>query len=272
MNQSLSISLVVFRSDETLLIKTLQSLSHSVQQALITQRIDCYQLDVIDNNANGRKSQTLEYLVKCYWQEPFKLIAPDQNLGYGIAHNQSILSRQETFHLIINPDVEVDRDAISMAVDYLNQHAEVGLVTPNSQQPDGRKDYLCKSYPSVWVLFLRGFAPKIIKKLFQSTLNAYENHQLTQAVNSQVMIASGCFMFCQGSVLRSIQGFSQQFFLYFEDFDLSLRLTKYSQITYLTEVKIIHYGGQTAKKGLWHIKLFCQSAWQFFNLHGWRFI
>ena len=37
----------------------------------------------------------------------------------------------------------------------------VGAVAPAVRGPAGERQYLCKRYPSVWVLFLRGFAPRV---------------------------------------------------------------------------------------------------------------
>jgi GT2 family glycosyltransferase len=63
-------------------------------------------------------------------------------------------------------------------------------------------------------------------------------------------------MLCRTRELKNIGGFSPEYFLYFEDFDLSRRLEKK---VLLPTMKIIHLGGNTARKGLKHIKLFLKS-------------
>jgi GT2 family glycosyltransferase len=86
-----------------------------------------------------------------------------------------------------------------------------------------------------------------------------------------VPIASGCFMLLRRAAFDAVGGFSPQFFLYFEDFDLSIRLRQAGwEIAYLPSMVITHYGGNAAKKGLAHIRMFVSSAVLFFNLHGWR--
>jgi hypothetical protein len=37
------------------------------------------------------------------------------------------------------------------------------------------------------------------------------------------------------------------------------------------QVRIVHYGGQAARKGLRHIRMFAASAIRFYNKHGWKF-
>jgi GT2 family glycosyltransferase len=58
--------------------------------------------------------------------------------------------------------------------------------------------------------------------------------------------------------------------MYFEDFDLSLRLGRIADIAYVPQVHITHSGGGAAKKGWTHRRLFMRSALTFFRDHGWK--
>ncbi|MDA4635607.1 hypothetical protein NZA98_31745, partial [Escherichia coli] len=51
---------------------------------------------------------------------------------------------------------------------------ETGLITPKAFNPDGSTQYLCKRYPAVFDLLLRGFAPAGIKAMFRRRLERYE--------------------------------------------------------------------------------------------------
>jgi GT2 family glycosyltransferase len=70
-------------------------------------------------------------------------------------------------------------------------------------------------------------------------------------------------------VLDAVEGFDPRYFLYFEDFDLSLRLSKVAPIAYVPAVRIVHHGGHAAAKGFAHIRWFATSARRFFSMHGW---
>ena len=72
------------------------------------------------------------------------------------------------------------------------------------------------------------------------------------------------------AVLREAGGFDPRFFLYFEDYDLSLRVARKTRIAYVPAVKVVHHGGHAARKGLRHIGLFVRGAATFFRLHGWK--
>ena len=77
-------------------------------------------------------------------------------------------------------------------------------------------------------------------------------------------------MLCRTELLQKVQGFDENYFLYFEDFDLSLRIGKIADIVYLPSMRIVHAGGHAARKGIRHLLMFVKSAWYFYNTYGWR--
>jgi GT2 family glycosyltransferase len=77
-------------------------------------------------------------------------------------------------------------------------------------------------------------------------------------------------MFARRDELAAVGGFSPDYFLYFEDYDLSIRLRRRSRIAYVNRVRIVHHGGEAAKKGRTHVRLFLTSALRFFRTHGWK--
>ena len=85
-------------------------------------------------------------------------------------------------------------------------------------------------------------------------------------------LASGCFMLLRAHSLATVGGFDERYFLYFEDFDLSLRLAQLGEVQYLPEMQIIHHGGYAARKGWRHIAMFLRSGIRFFQDHGWRWV
>ena len=78
------------------------------------------------------------------------------------------------YQLVLNPDVELASDALVNAVRWLDAHPDVGAVAPAVTRPDGTPEYLCKRYPAVFDLFLRGFAPRFVRRLFRRRLDRYE--------------------------------------------------------------------------------------------------
>jgi GT2 family glycosyltransferase len=201
----------------------------------------------------------------------YRLLRGHGNVGYGPGHDLAIRRATAPYHLVLNSDVVLDPTAITEALAYLDACPEVGLVTPHATDSAGQRQFLCKRYPSLLVLALRGLGSRWLQRPFQRLLDRYEMRDLPeQEPATGIPIASGCFMLARGEPLRAIEGFSPRYFLYFEDFDLSLRFRRVAEIAYVPAVRIIHGGGNAARKGWLHQRLFIQSAFTFFSTHGWR--
>jgi len=200
-----------------------------------------------------------------------RLIHGHGNIGYGAAHNLIINNLDTGFHLMLNPDVVLDKQFLAAGINYLIDHDDVALVVPMASHENSKRQFLCKRYPSVLTLFVRGFLPKNLHKLFTKRLANYEMRDLHDDQSTKdIPIGSGCCMLFRSSVLTAVNGFDERYFLYFEDFDLSLRIRKQGRIAYLPTMKIIHGGGYAARKGFSHVRMFLRSAIRFFNTHGWR--
>lgn len=261
----LTVSLVIFKPDLLYLRKTLTSL---VETNIFKQH-DCFLL-IVDNSPSSETEVTS--LINEFLEiVPGKYITRPDNPGFGASHNLS-LSIKSRFTLILNPDLEMDKNALSNAFEFMDAHEDCGLITPYATWGNGETQYLCKRYPSIFVLFLRFFASIKGKRFFHNYMRRYEmaDTLTPQEVYWDPPIVSGCFMLFRYSIFEQLSGFNTRFFLYFEDFDISLRAGKITRIAYVPQVKVVHYGGHAARKGWRHIKLFGRSMATFFNIHGWK--
>ncbi|MDD3352219.1 glycosyltransferase family 2 protein [Zoogloea sp.] len=259
--ERLTVSVVLYRPDPRLLEATLTSLVRACDEAAWVP-----ELFLIDN---GQSAAALAGLrLPEAWQ--VRVLQGHGNVGFGRGHNLS-LEGAGAFHLILNPDLELAPDALREARDFMRAHPECGLLVPSARWDDGRVQYLCKRRPSVFDLFLRGFAPGWLKARCAGRLGHYE---MRDRIGDQVLwdppIVSGCCMLFRSSVLRELGGFDERFFLYFEDFDLSLRAAEKTRLAYVPAVRVVHHGGHAARKGLRHVGLFVRSAATFFRVHGWK--
>jgi len=202
-----------------------------------------------------------------------RLLHGHGNVGYGAAHNLIINNLETGFHLILNPDVVLDKQFLAAGINYLIDHDDVAVAVPLARHENGQRQFLCKRYPSVLTLFVRGFLPGNLHKLFTKRLASYEMRDLhDDQINEDIPIGSGCCMLSRSSVLTAVNGFDERYFLYFEDFDLSLRIRQQGRIAYLPTMEIIHGGGYAARKGFSHVRMFIRSAIRFFSAHGWRWL
>ena len=266
---NLSISLVCYKSDPQLLLCTLQSLQAALLYAQAQQPITA-QLTLVDNHGND--AELLHQLVQQSGLAPVaEIICNQNNPGFGSANNQVIDNAASDYHLILNPDVELQNDALLVAISYLQQHRQTVAVSPACRNGSGATEYLCKRYPGLFILLLRGFAPEWLKRRFQNALAHYQYQELADSTEAtKVELISGCFMLCRTQALQQVGGFDEAYFLYFEDFALSIALARLGDLYYLPTCRIVHHGGKAANKGLQHIGYFVRSAWHFYQGHGWK--
>jgi GT2 family glycosyltransferase len=270
---SLSTSVVVYHPDLPELLETLESLDQAVRRAREAGLLAGAPVFLVDNGSSDPAALdgVLARLAASAPALDVSLIRGQGNVGYGRGHNLGLGRARSEYHLILNPDVRLDPDALVEGLRFLARKPSVALLAPEVRGPDGERQYLCRRYPDLLTLVLRGFAPERVRQRFSRRLARYEMHDiLGDRVVEDVPIASGCFMLARTAALRAIGGFSQDYFLYFEDYDLSLRLRGQSSIAYVPDVRIVHLGGGAARKGALHVRLFLESAWRFFRTHGWK--
>jgi GT2 family glycosyltransferase len=267
-----SATIVTFRPDVPLLERTLASLAAAVRHARAANAISDATIFVVDNGPPALFS-AIEAAVRAYPADAgnVELIHGHGNVGYGRANNLVLPRLHSDVHLVANPDVELERDALAAAIAALEADPGVGLVAPSVFGPDGERQYLCKRYPSVWVLFLRGFAPAFLRRRHAAALAHYEMRDVPpDAPFAPVPLASGAFMLLRTPLFTRLGGFDPRFFMYFEDYDLSLRAGREATVAYVPAVRIVHHGGDASRKGIRHIVWFLRSARRFFAIHGWK--
>jgi len=232
-------------------------------------------LIVMDNGPGPQwRAEIEKMLSQAAWCEELRILAPGRNLGFGGGHNRALEQARAAMHLVLNPDVELEKHALVLAMEYIGEHPGVGMVTPLAHWPSGKRQWLCKRYPAVFDLFLRGFGPEVLRRRYSQRMARYEMRDLSDdRPDENVSIASGCFMLLRRKAVETVGGFSPAFFLYFEDFDFCLRIRAAGwRIAFVPGVKIVHHGGNAARKGMRHLWLFCRSAFRFYQRHGWRFL
>jgi GT2 family glycosyltransferase len=272
----LSVSIVLHNSPLALLCGTVQSLQCSAQCAHDTGNLGRVTVWLVDNASDvGYRRALGEELARWPQSELFNVhyVPQSHNRGFGVGHNAVLPLLTSDLHLVLNPDVELQDDTLRVGLTALQQGDDVVLLSPRVFGGKGEQEFLCKRYPSLLVLLLRGFAPAGVRRLFQRQLASYEMRDLCSGeAPVDVDIASGCFMLMRSAALRAVRGFNEAYFLYFEDFDLSLRIATQGRLVFDPRMRIVHHGGYAASKGRAHLKYFIRSGILFFNRHGWRLI
>lgn len=274
MSARLHVCIVLYRPNANWLRRSLQATINGCAHAVQNGGIISARIDLVNNDPAAAPA------VAAQLAEAERNLAPNvslqqidavKNLGFGAGNNLSLRSSTADYVLVINPDVEMQPDALSNGIRHLATEPDCGMVSPVAVFPDGQPQHLVKRHPGILTLALRGFAPRAIQALFVERLARYECREVSfdQTIRG-CEIVSGCWMLMRGSLWRQLGGFDERFFLYFEDFDLCHRASQLARIDRVSACRIAHAGGNAGRKGLAHIMLFVRSALTYFNKHGWR--
>lgn len=248
---------------------TLASLSVASGYALASGELSDVDLTIVDNGDD----EGLAELARMEGWPDVSIVVGQGNIGFGRGHNLAMDRGMGDLHLVLNPDVYLQPDSLALALRFMQTQPECGLLSPAILGGESGWHFLCKRKPNVFDLFLRGFAPAWLRRIFFKRMVHYEmKSESQQAVFWDPPIVSGCFMLFRSGVLKQLNGFDPRFFLYFEDFDLSLRAGRVSRVAAVGDVRIAHFGGGAARKGFRHVRMFCRSACVFFELHGWKWV
>ncbi len=177
-------------------------------------------------------------------------ITNQENLGFAKANNQAIRKSKGEYVLLLNPDTIVETDTFSKIIGFMDNHPDAGGL--GVKMVDGTGRFLPESkrgLPTPQVAFFKVFG---LSRLFPASkiFNKYHLGYLDKDKTHQVDILAGAFMLMRKSVLDTVGLLDEAFFMYGEDIDLSYRITKAGYHNYYyPDARIIHYKGESTKKG-----------------------
>ena len=273
-NLHLTASIVLYHSDLKQFETVVLGLHHAFAELLASeQRAVIYVVDQSSDDAYAKLARDVCVLEQRDHRIDVEFIVRAVNGGYGAGHNEVLKRPLGVFHLVLNPDVELSPDSTRAGFMAFQTDPRIVALGPRAFNGDGREEYLAKDYPSVLVLFLRAFAPQWLCQLFAAQLLKYELRELPVSEAAQdVRLLSGCCMWFKTEHFAAVGGFDERYFMYFEDYDLSLRLAAGGRVVRASGMIIIHHGGNASKKGLQHILWFARGALRFFNRWGWKWL
>ena len=219
---------------------------------------------VVDNNSSDG---SVDYIRQRF--PSVQVIANKDNPGFSRANNQALKIAGGEFILILNPDTLIAEDTFDICIDFMDQHADAGAL--GVKMIDGKGNFLPESkraLPTPEVAFYKMFG---LARLFPAShrFGRYHLSYLSKDETNPVDILSGAFMFFRKKVLDEIGYFDETFFMYGEDIDLSYRVLKAGYKNYyLADTTIIHYKGESTKKGsLNYVRVFYQAMIIFAQKH-----
>lgn len=198
-----------------------------------------------------------------------RLIANQQNRGYGAANNQAISQARGRYILVLNPDTKLPPDAIADTIAEMEAHPDIGALGPKLVLADGTLDRACRrSFPSPEVAFYRLFG---LARLFPNHPRFARYNLLNVDEDTPIDVDSvvGAYMLVRREVVERVGMFDEAFRMYGEDLDWAYRIKQAGwRVRYHPAVVVLHYKGQSSRQRPTRtIRLFYDAMHIFYDKH-----
>ena len=211
MSNRLTIVIVTFNSDDVI-SDCLESLN-GVPNIL-----------VVDNGSSDRTKNIVDRF------KSVTLINVNDNLGYGAAANLGFSKVKTEFGLLMNPDIRLRQDAIKNLIQAADHYVDAGVLAPTIWEPNNHIQFGQRSF----------------------------GRPLERVGNLGACLPQGdcCTVFLLGAALffpmakfNSIGGFDENIFLYYEDDDICMRMSKAGfSLIHVNSAHADHGAGKSTQK------------------------
>jgi N-acetylglucosaminyl-diphospho-decaprenol L-rhamnosyltransferase len=175
-----------------------------------------------------------------------RFVQSAENAGFAKANNQAFENAIGECLLFLNPDTEIVGSAINDLHNAITTLPNAGIVGCRLKNGDGTLQSSCiQAFPTIMNQaldseLLRKRWPKSalwgMAPLFEHGRPAYEVEGI-----------SGACLMIRRSVFEQVGWFSEDYFMYVEDMDLSSKVARAGyQNYYVPGATVIHYGGQSS--------------------------
>lgn len=175
--------------------------------------------------------------------------------GFGANHNAALSMTDGGLFCALNPDIRLASDPFPALANLLRED-RCGAVAPLILGPGRMPEDHARDFPS----------------LFSLAAKALGRHHATPPPRGATVYRphwiAGMFMMFRTATLKSVGGFDERYFLYYEDVDLCARLRERGfDITVCTAVSAVHNARRESRRNLrfaaWHL----QSALRYLASH-----
>ncbi len=215
---------------------------------------------------NASSDGSLPYLRPLFPRVTF--IENHENVGFSRANNQAIRQARGEYVLLLNPDTILTEHTLGDCVAFLSSHPRAGAVGVAMYNPQGRFAWESRrGLPTPWTAFTKMTG---LGSLFphSRTFGRYYMRFLPRLGESRIEVISGAFNMMRRKALDEVGLLDEDFFMYGEDIDLSLRLLRGGWENWYLPTPILHYKGESTQKSSYrYVHNFYEAMLIFFRKH-----
>ena len=193
---------------------------------------------IVDNNSSDDSVERFEDHIKSQKKDAPILIKNSQNLGFAGGINTGLIyAKEHNFEYIgvLNPDAIADKKWCRALVDELSTHLDCGIATGIMQRRDGKTLDTTGDFYTTWGL--------------PGPRNRDEPIENAPSKPGEVFGATGGGAIYRAAIFDDIDMFDEDFFMYYEDVDLSFRAQLAGwKVRFTPEAIAYHKVGASSKK------------------------
>ncbi|HCC23254.1 TPA: hypothetical protein DF272_03680 [Candidatus Falkowbacteria bacterium] len=204
-----------------------------------------FEVIIVDNASNDGSTEYLRRQFQPQIQTGQLLIIENrQNLGFAKANNQGLKEAKGEYTLFMNPDMEFTENTVFKLKQYMDSHRDIAACTTKLLYGDRTTQPNIKTNPTICdqVLILLKlhhlFQPKCLKKYLRKDFDYTQESEVDQIM--------GAFVFIRAEVIRLLDGWNEEYPIWWEDVDLCYNLTiKGQKIRYVPLSEVFHFEGKS---------------------------
>ncbi len=174
-----------------------------------------------------------------------------ENVGFGRGNNLGAEYATGDALFLLNTDTIVRPGAIEHLYATLVADSRRGIVGPFLENPDGSYQCSMQSFPTAWRTFCVFFWLDRIfprRPLFADGMMTHAN----PLADHDVDVINGAAMMIRRDLFEKIGGFDPEYFMYFEEADLCMRVAKLGHTSHYTPgARVLHLISQSSRTHPW---------------------
>jgi GT2 family glycosyltransferase len=165
--------------------------------------------------------------------------------GFGANHNAALARTRTGIFCVINPDIRLQNDPFPALIAAVSDPG-TGVATASVIGLDQKPEDHARRFPSLFTLAAKAFGHRPHIPPPSGNLVYHPDW------------VAGMFMLFRSETLRSVGGFDERYFLYYEDVDLCARLRGHGlDVAVCPQVVVIHAARRQSRRNLryalWHL-------------------
>ena len=203
-----------------------------------------------------------------------RLIANPRNEGFARGNNQAYAAARGHFVAVVNPDIVFKAPVLTVMMDHLRAHPNVGIASCDLVGIDGVSQSLHRRFPTLPIVFAHytRLGRRVDRWLLRGWIGRrYHLMDIRRAGVAAIgQAAAACLMIGRPNVGKIGGLFDERFPIFFNDVDLSRRVWKAGlEVHVLYDHAVMHHGGAGIKQMPGGVKRLeqIQGLQDYYDLH-----